>query len=359
MINIRYIQSLHRPFNQNLNTIKWVCSFVKENNNISKSDFYVQFYIYLIKKLYKQYSRKPPKETTGLPSLSSVKDVYNFFKQYKDNDLVNIINTKVKKRTSSLDRTIYSTYKAASYYINLAKDKFEFIEKNYKLTSKGIELLNKKSRDFQLTKSDREIFFKAILDKDFHFFISNCYFEVVGKKYKISDLSSEKFDFLDKYYQIRHFNYTSASLVNYNTVRNFWIKDLDVIGGNNKIRKFYANILEESYFDLKNDIDYKFNDYIKSTLIEKRSYIKNKNKFILAFKNCKKNELGFANLYDLKQFLRMGAENYQKFLSDFYENERKNYNIFYNNIVTSIDKRKRFYIREKPVLSIKIKQNGN
>ena len=55
----------------------------------------------------------------------------------------------------------------------------------------------------------------------------------------------------------------------------------------------------------------------------------------------------------------MGAENYQKFLSDFYENERKNYNIFYNNIVTSIDKRKRFYIREKPVLSIKIKQNGN
>ena len=359
MINIRYIQSLHRPFNQNLNTIKWVCHFAKENNNISKSDFYVQFYIYLIKKLQKQYSRKLPKEITGLPSSSSVKDVYNFFKQYKDNDLVNIITTKVQKRTSSLDRSIYSTYKAASYYINLAKDKFEFLDKNYKLTSKGIELLNKKRRDFQLTNSDKEIFFKAILDKDFHFFISNCYFEVIGKKYKINDLSSEKFDFLDKHYQIRHFNYTSASLVNYNTVRNFWIKDLDVIGKNNKIRKFYAHILEENYSNLKKDIDYKFNEYIKSTLLEKRLYIKNKNKFIFSFENCKKNELGFANLYDIKEFMRMGTDNYQKFLSDFYENERKNFNIFYNNVVTSIDKRKRFYIRDKPVLSIKIKQNGN
>lgn len=359
MINIRYIQSLHRPFNQNLNTIKWVCSFVKENENISKSDFYVQFYIYLIKKLHKQYSKKPPKETTGLPSLSSIKDVYNFLKQYKGDDLVNIINEKVKKRVSSLDKSIYSTYKAASYYINLSKDKFEFIDKNYTLSTKGKELLDKKSKDFQLTMSDKEIFFKAILDKDFHLFISNCYFEVIGRKYKINDLSSDKFNFLDKYYNIRHFNYTTSSLTNYNAVRNFWIRELDVIGKNNKIRLFYLKILHDNYYDLKKDIDNKFNEYLNSTLLEKRKYINNKNKFILAFKKSTKNELGFANLYDVKKLLRMGAENYQLFLSDFYESERKNYNIFFNNIVTSIDKRKRFYIRNKPVLSIKIKEHGN
>ena len=62
----------------------------------------------------------------------------------------------------------------------------------------------------------------------------------------------------------------------------------------------------------------------------------------------------FVNLYDIKKDLRMSFENFEKMLNDYYEHERKNQLILFSNTVTSIDKRKRFYIRNKPVVKIKI-----
>ena len=50
----------------------------------------------------------------------------------------------------------------------------------------------------------------------------------------------------------------------------------------------------------------------------------------------------------------MSFENFEKMLNDYYEHERKNQLILFSNTVTSIDKRKRFYIRNKPVVKIKI-----
>ena len=55
-----------------------------------------------------------------------------------------------------------------------------------------------------------------------------------------------------------------------------------------------------------------------------------------------------------KQDFRMSFSNFEKILNDYYESERKNQLILFSNTVTNIDKRKRFYIRNKPVIKIKI-----
>lgn len=53
--------------------------------------------------------------------------------------------------------------------------------------------------------------------------------------------------------------------------------------------------------------------------------------------------------------MRISAENFQKFLVEFYESEKKIRNIYFSNTVNSIDTRERFYIRNRPVIKIKIK----
>ena len=81
MNSLIYIKSLHRPYNQNLNTVKWVCNFSGSKNlngEISKSDFYIDFYVFLIKRLYNLYRKNPDEYLThGIPSFESVKKSYN------------------------------------------------------------------------------------------------------------------------------------------------------------------------------------------------------------------------------------------------------------------------------------------
>ncbi|WP_299715975.1 hypothetical protein [uncultured Tenacibaculum sp.] len=127
----------------------------------------------------------------GLPSKLKVNSVFEFINYTKEKDLFEEIKTKIKKRTTKLDRDIYTTYKATSYFINLAKEKFKLLNDKNLLTQKGEELIRYKSTFFNLTNKEKEFFFLRILESDFHIFISICYFIKLGKKYNIKDISND------------------------------------------------------------------------------------------------------------------------------------------------------------------------
>ena len=173
---IIYIKSLHRPYNQNLNSVKWVCKFIKDrnsNNEISKSDFYIEFYFYLIKKLYSLYKKNDKESLThGIPSFDSVKNSYDTIYGLTKENKKRIINQALAKRENEFEKSIFSTYKATSYFINLAKDKLNFIDHNNKLNDSGQTLVSYRSNDFKLSKKEKEILFRSIIKSDFHFFIS-------------------------------------------------------------------------------------------------------------------------------------------------------------------------------------------
>ncbi len=191
-MKLRYIHSLHRSFNQQLKTSKWVCDFVsKSKRKIPLSDFNLEFYLFMINELHEKYKLIDIEAYNGLPSKLKVNSVFEFINYTKEKDLFEEIKTKIKKRTTKLDRDIYTTYKATSYFINLAKEKFKLLNDKNLLTQKGEELIRYKSTFFNLTNKEKEFFFLRILESDFHIFISICYFIKLGKKYNIKDISND------------------------------------------------------------------------------------------------------------------------------------------------------------------------
>ena len=104
------------------------------------------------------------------------------------------------------------------------------------------------------------------------------------------------------------------------------------------------------------DVESKVKEY--TTELRKRSnFIKQKREFIAIYrKQVSKSEdkSNFVNLYDICKEMKMGYEKFQIFLTQFYQEERLVRNIFFINIVSTIEQRKRFYIGNAPVIKIKI-----
>jgi hypothetical protein len=356
-----YIPSLHRPFSQQLKTTKWVCEFVlSSNEKITSSNLTLDFYLYLIDILHNQYKKQKITEYNGLPSELAVNAVYSYFKDKDRENLKKEIPNIIKSRTTNLEKQIYSTYKSASYFVNLAKDKFKLINEKNELTENGKVLLSFKANFFNLSKKEKEFYFVRILEADFHLFITHCLFSKLEKKYSLSDTIKDQFEFFDKFFEIAHFNFTTASLQNYNTVRAFWAKTIDVIDGNRNIRRNFLSIIESNpYFrNLFEDINVKFDVFEKENFKIKRDYLNKKIKFIVSYGDCLKSnlsDLGYINLYDIKEKMRISDDKFQDFLNDFYELEKNTLNIFFSNTVNSIDRRKRFIIRSRPVIKIKLK----
>lgn len=362
MSDIIYIKSLHRPYNQNLNSVKWVCKFIKDknrNNEIPKSDFYVEFYIYLIKKLYKLYNKSNEEFLThGIPSFDSVRNSYNTIIGISKKRKKRIINEALAKRENEFERSIFNTYKAASYFINLAKDKLQFVDYNNNLTDIGETLVSCRSNDFKLSKKETEVLFSSIIKSDFHFFISLTLLQKAHKKLKNLSIEEIHFEFLVEKFNIRHFRYTEASNEkNFSRVRGQWIKDLNILDKNFNIKKTFLEIiveegLEESYNKVKKNID----DYYKDKIVPKNRFQERVDSFIDIYETTPKNELGFLPLQDIANKMKMGKKTFQNFISEFYELEKNNYNIFFNNIVQAISGKNQYFIRNRPVVNIRLKK---
>lgn len=359
---IIYFKSLHRPYNQNLNSVKWVCKFIKDKNNnneISKSDFYVEFYLYLIKKLYNLYKKNPNESLThGIPSFESIKKSYDSILGKSKNKKKRIINKSLANREKEFERSIFSTYKATSYFINLAKDKLELVDHNNKLKDIGEKLVCLRSNDFKLSKKEKEVMFRSIIKSDFHFFISLSLLQKVQKKVKNLSIEEIHFEFLVEKFDMRHFRYTEASNEkNYSKVREHWIKDIDFLDKNFNIKKTFLNIIfnegfEEHYNIVKKLVD----DYYKEKIVSKSKFQEKIDFFIEIYETTPKNELGFLSIQDIADQMKMGKKTFQNFISEFYELEKNKYNIFFNNVVQAISGRNQYFIRNRPVVNIRLKE---
>ena len=112
------------------------------------------------------------------------------------------------------------------------------------------------------------------------------------------------------------------------------------------------SIFESIYHGVENNVKDYFNEIRKNAVL-----LKNKKQFVSIYqKIAKKNEdkSGFVNLYDISKEMHMGYQRFQDFLTQFYQEERLKRNIFFVNVVSTIEQRKRFYIGKSPVMKIKI-----
>lgn len=361
MEKVLYIESLHRPFSQQLKPTKWVCEFIASSKiNISSSNLNLEFYYYLIILLEKEYQKEKPTEFNGLPSDNAIYNIHAYLKSIGKKKFLDEIPQIIKARNTSLEKQIYSTYKAASYYVNLAKDKFSLINDKNKLTNYGETLIRMRSNFFKLSSSEKEFFFKRILEVDFHLLLTHCLFKKLEIKYSLEKSIDEQLEFINKFLCIHHFNFTSSSLKNYSVVREYWVNTLNLTHSTGNIRKKYITIInsEIHFKELFKELNFLFHNFEKENFKTKKSYISKKIMFIDIYKKCLKSnisDLGFINLYDIKKQMHMSIEKFQIFLNEFYELERNNLNIYFSNTVNSIDRRERFLIRKRPVIKIKIK----
>ncbi len=358
------IYSLHRPFHKPLVSVKWVCQYMgkmeKRKKEVIPSSFYSDFFFYFIDILNKKYNkRKSTDELEGIPPQETIKEVLSHFSGYSHKKKAVFLKNILINRESDIDRKVYSTYKATSYYINLAKDKFELIDKNYKLCVCGKQLASSRSPFFSLSKTEQGIIFERILHADFYMIIPLCLSLKSIKRYKW-DIPSIHLHFIEKVYNINHFKYTQASITkNYDNVRLYWLDSLNVLDKNMNIRKRHLDIIlnNNTYKERYSDVQQDFIRFETDFLIFQNQKIGFNSKLENSYNSIIKKGLhdqNFVNLYDIKKDFRLSFANFESMLNSYYESQRKKRLILFSNTVTNIDKRKRFYVRNKPVIKIKI-----
>jgi len=359
-----FFESLHRPFHQPLKTTKWVCEFISKNEKIRASDLNLEFYLFLINKLSKAYKAKDTLELSGVSSRSAIFAVSNYLaKKTTKKEKIKIISLALSEtKRNNIEKQIYSTYKSASYYVNLAKEKFNLINSKNKLTEYGEELLTIRTQKHItiLSKGEKIFYFKLLIKNDFLLFISLCLFKKLESKFNIDNIENLYFDFIGRVYGIKHFNYNNRSLSNYNVVREAWIIQIQVLTKTNQIKSEFVKLLKGDPLisEWFNELNLNFTIYLNENFKNDRSFESKKIDFINLYKKCideKRDVQGFVNLYDIKENIRISYIKFNEFISKFYEDERSKRHVFFSNIVSSIDGRKRFTVRGRPVLKIKFK----
>ena len=359
--NLTYnvLHSLHRPFHRPLWIVKWVCIFYVKRQKQKNNYFYYQetiidFYFTLLEWLYNGF----PKDPDGIPSQDAINAVYLQFSNIEVEDrpyyLKEILS---KEKRIGVEKQIYSTYKAASYYLNLAIDKLHFLDNDGNSLVWDNESLIRNRRTSNISQNDKKMYLRQVLRFDAHFFLSMCLLHRESLRYGLQQ-DEIVFDFLQRYYPIPRFDYIHRSHQNYYDVRSYWVKLLSAVSNKGLVNKTVIRLIEEDesclliYQDILNNI----NEY-RTELRIKNKFNNQKKRFLSAYKALLKKQdcvNGYVDLYDLLVCMKMSYKSFSAFLREFYETERMSRNIFFINIVSTIDQKKRFYIRETPVLKIKI-----
>lgn len=225
----KVLDSLHRPFHRPLWIVKWVCYFIKQRGKegrglICYKDVTTDFYFFLLELLHKSY----PQDNDGIPSYESVNEVRSYFLQFeKEKKEVVLKEILSKKREKGVEKRIYSTYKAAGYYLNLAYNKLHFINETDGATFWKPSQLTKAVLKSGITESDRKNYLRQIIQYDGHFFLAMSLLLKPVKKYDLK-IEEEVFKFMQRYFPVANFDYTAQSHSNYYVVRKRWQELLKV-----------------------------------------------------------------------------------------------------------------------------------
>lgn len=361
MSEIKVLHSLHRPYQCPLWIVKWICCFYEKRIHSAKGyllydDFMVDMYFCILGWLRKYY---PEDCCAGIPSKDAINAVLDYFEQYNMECRTSMLKEILVKsiRSKGIEKQVYSTYKAVSYYNNLTKEKLHFVDTADKCIYWEYSSFKHFKYHFGIAKNDRAVFMRQVLIYDAHFFLSLILLHKYSKKYglKVEDLV---FEFLQKFYTIPRFDFVSQSHQNYYEVRRHWIEQLCAITKTGALSPILNRCIRENcqLYSLRNDILNNIKLYV-GDLKKKSAYLKNSVLFYKSYKNnlnIQKDKSGFVNLYNICSDMKMNYAKFNAFISEFYESERLKKNIYFINIVSTIDQRKRFYIRKTPVLKIKI-----
>lgn len=359
----KVLDSLHRPFHRPLWIVKWVCYFFKlRQNNQSKdipgNDLTADFYFTLLAWLHDNY----PVDSDGVPSKESVDEVWQYFSQIEKTERVGKLReVLVAERERGVETKIYSSYKAASYYLNLADDKLHFVGKGSMNPNWSPTQLTKSVLKSGISYADRNIYIQHILQNDAHFFLTLCLLQKPVMKYGLK-MDVEIFKFMQRYYPVANFDYIQQSHSNYYVVRKRWVELLNAVNDKGTLSKTLMNCIKEDYDSQTAfaEIEAHVKEYT-SELRKRRKFIEQKSQFVANYQRAAKNsddKSSFVNLYDLSKEMRMSYDRFQVFLTQFYQEERQVRNIFFINIVSTIEQRKRFYIGSAPVMKIKMTKNN-
>lgn len=353
------LHSLHRPYHCPLWIVKWVCCYYAQRRNHTRSRFryedtIVDLYFVLLEWLKKSY----PKNNAGLPSYEAISAVYEFFWSESSSIRPKLLKEILgnSNREKGIQTQVYSTYKAVAYYHNLAKEKLHFVNADGTINEWTNDSLISWRKSSIISKEDRKIYITRILKYDTHFFLSQYLLRRHIKKYEL-DPESATFDFIQQYYPLPRFEYNSRSHHNYYYVRKQWMNLLRISSARGITPMMKSIVLNDSNLSrIYENISSNINNY---TILLKSN--KQFNRQVNLFYECYKSKARnlekaneYVNLYDICSAMNMSYTRFNTFLSKFYETERTKKNIFFINIVSTIDQRKRFYIRETPVLKIKI-----
>lgn len=309
-------------------------------------------------------------DTYGITSYESIEKLYDFFKLKKYKEQIQYLQkfNLAKKDKNALETKVFSLFKTIGYYIRLAEI-FGLIDKEYKLTELGLKLVSYPSQnDFtKLTLKQKQFFFDRIIEEDILFILPLIFWHIILIKHpKIISGHGEKAKFEDSIKFIsdalshKKFVYTSVSWNNYIVVRNQWLVDIDCIGLNGNIKPSFKlkifNIEEvKNYYE---QIENQAKQFIKLNAKPKEKYKENLQIINKIYKNLVKQQdrknYAFINLYDIAKEAKFSYNKMQEFLNYLIEDRENWKKVKLNNVIGGADSRKRFYIRRKPILNIKI-----
>ena len=244
--------------------------------------------------------------------------------------------------------------------MNLADDKLHFVGSNSTLPNWSPNQLTKATLKSCISSADRKVYIQHILQYDGHFFLTMCLLHKPVVKYDLK-MEAEVFKFMQRYYPVPNFDYTKQSHSNYYVVRKRWVELLHVVNEKGVMSRTLTNSIKENRETHAIFIDVKA--HVKEYNVElrkRRRFNEQKSAFVSAYQGgAKTNEdkSGFVNLYDISKEMGMSYDRFQSFLTQFYQEEKLVRNIFFINIVSTIEQRRRFYIGNAPVIKIKMTKN--
>lgn len=347
------IKGLHRPYNKPLKSLYWVCAFARKNN-VGARDFYYNFYLFhmrMVVRYAQEFNHIQWKE--GLVSPKDAQRVLDLHKVYSGNFL-NQISSVLHSRLTEDDKLIYRTYKNVSYYVTLAK-KLRLIDESYLITQAGRALLKSSRFVYKFSQKEKEMLLNMLLGIDAEMFLTL----IVIHDKMLKKNNGETFYRIYMNYLGKEdkSNYIGSYDANYIEVITYWLEQLDIFGKNNKVRKKVIYQLDKTYQITYNKIQNEYQAFLigdYKVLLAKRKVFEQFEKVYKTIYATGKTDMGYVNLYDVKEQMHMGYDKFSQMLNDYYVENKKRTIILFSNIVSSIDKRKRFLVAGKVVLNVKL-----
>ena len=355
--NKNNMMGLHRPFNKPLKSLVWVCRFAKGYKVRKGHDFYLDFFLWMLKAINNHATAFDEQNADGIIRPQNAQMILRVFAKCPYDEIKARVHYTLTERPTDEDKLIYSSYKNTSYYITLAK-KLYLINNRWNLNIVGIQLADVRDYHFfRLAYKQKEIIFQALLPEFFQHMIilaqSNHLFK--GDR-ALGDLFFRAY--LKRSEAEGAIRYITSFDKNYLEVLRHWVDTLNLCKKNGVIRKcFFTQVetsgLKEKYDSIIKGTESFYLEEYQLRVKQEQLYDKIRKTYEHYYKKGEA-EFGYVNLYDIKKAFRLSYENYNNLLNSYYTAYRHIEIILFSNTVSSIDQRRRFIVSGNAALKIRI-----